>query len=63
MKKSITDYVDPKSTKDIMIPSRIRPETLEAAQAAAKRLNVSLRSFIEGAILMACDQAKSKRAP
>jgi len=54
--KKISDYLEKKSD-DIMIPSRIKKETLARAQASAKRLGVSLRSFIEGSILMACDQA------
>lgn len=53
--KKITEYVS-KKQEMIPIPARIDGETLARAQAAAKKLDVSLREFIEGAIKMACDQ-------
>jgi hypothetical protein len=53
--KKITEYVS-KKQEMIPIPARIDEATLARAQAAAKKLDVSLREFIDGAIKMACDQ-------
>lgn len=53
--KKITEYV-PKKQEMVPVPARIDQETLARAQAAARKLDVSLRDFIDGAIKMACDQ-------
>ena len=53
--KKITEYVT-KKPEMVPIPARIDPATLLRAQNAAKKLNVSLREFVEGAVKMACDQ-------
>lgn len=55
-KKKITDYL-PEKKKKVSIPARVKEDTVERAQATARKLNVQLCDFIEGAINMACDQA------
>lgn len=55
--KKIDDYLQRKSEK-IAIPARVYPETIQRAQAAAKKKKIPLCDFIEGALKMACDQVE-----